>query len=161
MTDNNQLPLTERHLKAIGLLFIRQSMLESVIMDWISQLTTMSPLCTIITVEHQQFSSKILTLVTLCNMRLREHPNLDEILEHINDAKEVNDLRNTLAHAYWTFGEDDIPLAVRYYARGKLERKRTPMPPEKIEKAAEKAQSLRLELQNLRKELDLRGTDVP
>ncbi len=124
--------LGERHLKAIGLMIIRVSMLESVLLDLVTRVMDTNVFDALIVFEHQQFSSKVLTAKALVNSR----PELAELIDTLNRAGNVGDRRNTVVHGYWTIDEHGQPLAVRFTARGELKRTRVPMPPEEIEQIA-------------------------
>ena len=145
-----QLPLSEKHIKALGLLVARVTLVESILMDLISILSSADIFSTVMMVGHQQLASKIDTLAALCDHWQTLHPLIPKIIEHLDAAKAVNDFRNSVVHTYWAEGEDGLPLSVRYSTRRKFERKRRPISAESIEQHAQKAQHVAAALKVIR-----------
>lgn len=136
--------LGERHLKAIGLMIVRISILEGVLLDLVTRLARIDVFDALIIFEHQQFSSKVQSVKALVHsFKLRGRPDLGELTDTLNRVANVGERRNTVVHAYWAVDSKEGALAVRFSARGQLERKRIPMPPEEIERIADDAMRIK------------------
>lgn len=128
--------LTSDYHWAIGRLFAETGKLDTALTNYIAALTGLHIVEAVILVHHQQFANKLDSVKALARLQFADeqawerHP-LKEILIR---AKSVGDFRNTLAHAIWTFEEgSDVPLAVKFSARGKFDRSRKPVPIEDIQ----------------------------
>lgn len=135
--------LGERHLKAIGIMIVQVSRLESVLFDLATRLMRTDVFDMLALFEHQQFSSKVLSIKALLKLHMAQQPDLSDIEPLLEEASSVGDRRNTVVHCYWSIDPSGTPMSVRYSARGKLKRSRQPMPPEEIEKIAADAVATR------------------
>jgi hypothetical protein len=150
MPDFIESVLSERHLKAIGLLFLRISMIESIIIDLLVLCMKTDTIRILAAFSHHQFASKIDTLKAIAQFTVPSH-KIDGFFDLLSKARAIGEKRNMIAHAYWTFDEDGTTLAVRFTSReGRFERKRTRMPAETIEQWAEEAKQITVSLHHFR-----------
>jgi hypothetical protein len=145
--------LSQAHMKAIGSLIAQTSKLESLLTDLISIFTRMDIVSALITVHHQQTSSKIDSLLALSRLRFGKDPQFQPIIDMFNTAKAIADFRNTIVHAaYWVIDDNGTAAAVRFTARGEFKRSRTPLTPEQIQERAAEAADLNQRFRSLRDE---------
>src|SRR5579863_8097558 len=119
MADSSKGLLSDAHVAAIGALVVAVSKLESLLLDFIALFTGMSIVDAIITVHHQQFSSKTSNLLALLRLGQKEGEPDHPLVALVNQAKDIADFRNTLVHALWTVDATGIAHAVRFESRGK------------------------------------------
>lgn len=120
--------------QALGELVYQTSKLDSRLTDLIGAMTNTTIIEAMILVHHQQFANKLDGLKALFRIIYPddEAPNYQSIKKMLDRLKIVADFRNTIVHAMWTIGDDGVPLAVRFSARGKFSRSRQPAPVEKL-----------------------------
>jgi hypothetical protein len=150
MPASKQNLLTDDHVSAIGALVVAVSKLESVVTELIALLSGMEVVSALITVHHQQLSSKISTLQALC--RLGKEPNDDDhpLVALASQAGEIGGFRNTVVHAHWTVDASGIAYAVRFEARGQFVRKKRAISAPEIQQKAEEGDALAQRLAELR-----------
>jgi hypothetical protein len=143
--------LSDEHISAIGALVVAVSRIDSLLTDIIAGLMHTDILSAVVAVHHQQISSKVDTLKALANLGLGAGAEDDfpPIFKLFNDVKRVADERNTIVHCSWAT-DDGTPLAVRFSARGKLNRSRRPYGPKQILSLAAEANALLPELARMR-----------
>jgi len=128
-------------------MIVRISELEGVLLDLVTRLARIDVFDALIIFEHQQFSNKVRSVKALVHsFALRGRPDLGELADSLNHVASVGDRRNTVVHAYWAVDKQEGTLAVRFSARGQLERKRIPMSAEEIERIADDAARVKDEL---------------
>jgi hypothetical protein len=126
--------LSSEYHWAIGRLFAETGKLDTALTNTIAAITGLHILHAIILVHHQQFANKLDSLTAVARIHFPDDDQWERApLKSILDrTKAVGEFRNTLAHAQWAFDEGDVPLAVRFSARGKLKRSRKPVPLDEI-----------------------------
>jgi len=152
MVTNNKKTLSEAHIKAIGALVVVTSELDSLLTDLIAIFTKTNLINAIITVHHQQFASKVDSLLALCDLHLGED-EFEPIFALIKHVKEVGEFRNTVVHAHWSIDDEGKAYAVRFSARGKLSRSRRPYTSGEIQVRADEGAVLVRKLLSLRDKL--------
>jgi hypothetical protein len=144
--------LSEGHIREIGRLVVNVSKLDSLMTDLISEFGNVSLFATVMMVDHQQISSKIDTLLALIRAALQDMDDsqIQVLIDPILRTKEVADYRNTVVHALWVIEKDGTTSAVRFQARGRFKRTKTPASPIDIGAQADKAFALVREVSALR-----------
>jgi hypothetical protein len=159
MTASHASILSDDHIRAIGSLVVEVSKLDSVLTDLSAILMDCHVLQAIIAIHHQQTANKIDTLKALADLAFtgedaKEAGGADDVLAWLLDllgkAKTVNDYRSSVVHAYWTVDDTGTAYAVRFSARGKLRRTKTPHRAEEIQKRADEARAFAAELGRFR-----------
>jgi hypothetical protein len=141
--------LSEAHLKAIGALVVQTSKIESILTDMIGAFAGMDIVAALITVHHQQASSKTDSLLAFCKLYLSA-PEFQPIHDLFTSAKAIADFRNTVVHAFWALNEHGEATAVRFSARGEFQRSRRPISAAQIQARSDEAGELILKLVALR-----------
>ena len=127
-------PIPEGYADAIGQLVISISRLDSVIIDLMAIFADTDILRAMTAFSHFQTTSKIDTLTALANLGSTD----DEIkkgnafTKALKQARELCDYRNTIVHAYWDIDDTGTVSTVRFAARGKFKRTKTPVASQEI-----------------------------
>lgn len=148
--------MSKDHIYEIGRLVVEVSRLEAVMTDLVGAFAGMAPIAAIITVHHQQLASKadtLLALYRLGNDEIGKGEEEDRLIALIERAKKVADFRNTVVHTMWIADEKGSVLAVKFTARGKLRRTRTPAGLEETRAQADQAAEIVQRLASLRDHL--------
>lgn len=120
------------YITVIGQLALGASELDVVLTDHAAALLEVDIFRAIAVFHHQQAASKVSTLKALAHVLFRDHegkalPEIEKITSLFDRAKVEMEYRNGLIHAYWMVDADGKPHAVRFSARGKVERNRRPV----------------------------------
>lgn len=124
--------LPAEYSTAIGQLALGAGEIDVLLTDVASAIMEVDVFRAIAVFHHQQPSSKVSSLKALCGLVFREDDGSPmerqaEITDIIGRAGAEMEYRNSIIHAYWTVDDDGLPHAVRFSARGKVERKRRPV----------------------------------
>lgn len=142
--------ISNEQVTAIGALVVAMSRVDSLLTELIRRIMGCNAFVGLIAVHHQQPASKIDTLRALMNLAFKGELEFEPLFEPLDTAKRLFDSRNTIVHCLWAIDEDGTPLAVRFSARGKLNRTRNPYDVPKILALLREAHELEETLANLR-----------
>jgi hypothetical protein len=139
--------LSERHLKAIGLMVVEVSRLELFLVDFAALFMGVDAVTAIITIGPQKFSNKIKTIKTFVNWRFKDEKDKEDGISILDAASDICESRNSIVHATWPIDNDDVPSAVRFSSHGEFKRNRSITTPDDIEAIADDAIHLQGEIE--------------
>lgn len=143
--------LPQSHYLAIGRLAVAASEIDSLLSDLIAAFTdTRDIRHIVITVHHQQPSSKADSLLALIRLELGDRKEFEPLIKLVEQAKSLCDYRNTILHAYWKVREDGEIERLKFSARGRLKRSRERQSSEEIQERSDEAFALAAKLAALR-----------
>lgn len=144
-------PLSDAHVKALGELVVAVTNLHNVVIDLLAIFMKTEIIAAVIAFSHQQTSSNIDTLKALYSLGMtNQERDSDVFLKWFQQVRDIADYRNTVVHAYWKVDLDERAWAVRFQARGKFKRTRTPISDEEIRNKTVEARELYATLCGLR-----------
>ncbi len=151
--------ISEARVLQIGRLVVSVSKIESLLTDIVGAVTDINTIMSVVLVHHQQASSKIDSLLAIFDLLFQGKSN--SITGLLNETKTICDFRNTIVHAHWTVDNDSITHAVRFSARGKFKRTKTPYTADQIQERADEASALIPKLIDLRDHFREPTSDSP
>jgi hypothetical protein len=153
MTGHMKPLLSDDHIRAIGALVVAVSELDSLMTDLIAAVTGSGIVSALITVHHQQFVSKVHSLLALSDLAFKGDPQFGKVQTLIKKAGAIAEYRNSLVHGHWTVDAEGVAHTVRFQARGKFSRSKRAISSSEIQARAEEALSLAARLANFRDHL--------
>lgn len=129
MADDIPDLISAEHTRAMGLLVLALSVIETRVTDLLCSIFSLSVIDGLAAFHHQQLSGRLDTIVALLDLKLRKPAGAIEgefapIFATLAKAKELAEYRNTVVHAAWVIGDDGQPMSVRFSARGEFRRSR-------------------------------------
>ena len=129
MADDIPDLISAEHTRAIGLLVLAISVIETRVTDVLTATLGLQVVEGVAAFHHQQLSGRLDTLISLLDLHLRKPKGAKEgefapIFDTLNKAKKLAEYRNTLVHAAWITDDDGKPMSVRFSARGEFLRSR-------------------------------------
>lgn len=153
MASRSRSILSDVHVQAIGHLVVSVSKLDSLLTDLLAIFAGVTnPLASLAIIHHQQIASKINSLLALVRP-YGDKKHSSQVTETLARVATVTDFRNLLVHAHWATDEDGTPVAVKFTARGVLQRMRKRVSATEIRRAADEADELAATLAKLRDHL--------
>ena len=145
--------LPQGYTEAVGTLVLTVTELESILTDLLAIFMRTDIVGAVIALHHQQFSSKIDTLLALARARFEDDAQYNPILDLIKKARSVGEYRNSLIHAHWAVRGTGEVHSVRFTARGKFARSKTLRPLSEIHERTCEAREILARLESLRSPL--------
>lgn len=129
MADDIPDLISAEHTRAIGLLVLALSVIETRATDLLCSILSIGVIEGLTAFHHQQLSGRLDTIIALLDRNLRKPAEAKEgefasIFATLAKAKELVEYRNTVVHAAWVIGDDGQPMSVRFSARGEFRRSR-------------------------------------
>jgi len=145
MADDNPDLVSPEHTRAVGLLVLAVTKLDSTITDLIGATLDVNAFEAVAAFHHQQLTGRIDTVTALLDLHLRrpkDDGQFTAIFDKLAAARSVADYRNTIVHAAWIKDDAGHPMSVRFSARGEFRRSRQTQEIGEIERRAGEAREI-------------------